>query len=72
MEKQELSIDQTGTIGNENVVCVLHTGSKHNPVCRRCCFDHQVMSETCDKVNCMPGERKDGKRVYFELIHQQA
>ena len=72
MEKQEFNIGQSGTVGKENVICVLHEGKESIPVCRKCCFDHQCMSETCDRVNCMPGERRDGKRVYFELIHQEA
>jgi len=72
MGKQEFIIDQQGQIGGENVVCKEHVGNNHLPVCRKCCFDHTGMGETCDKVNCMPTERKDGKRIYFELIHQEA
>ncbi len=72
MSKQEFSVGQPGQVNNENVICKLSEGKAHIPVCRKCCFDHEDMSKTCDTVKCMSMERTDGKRVYFELIHQEA
>ena len=68
MNKQELLPEEFGTVNNKKVVCRALSSNTKVSACRKCCFDHEIMIETCDKVNCVPSERKDKLHVYFELI----
>lgn len=34
--------------------------------CKKCAFDK--MESVCEKTNCMPHEREDGKNVFFVKV----
>ena len=68
MKKQELLPEQIGTVNNKKVVCCVLNPHTKCSACRKCCFDHEKMSETCDTVKCTPSEREDKLHVYFELV----
>ena len=65
--KQEFQDSQIGEIGKQKVVCRVLDRNTKVSACRKCCFDHGKMSETCDTVNCVPSEREDKLYVYFEM-----
>lgn len=66
--KQEFTDSQTGEINGKKVVCRVLDQNTKVSACRKCCFDHEKMIETCDTVNCVPNERADKLYTYFELV----